>query len=69
MNFQLLLDLVGDGFELALAFATGDDKVISDKRNRARVEQENVRAFLIRNNVNDQARQFARFQSVCLLNY
>ncbi len=47
MSFQLLLDFVGDGFQLAFAFATGDDKVIGDKRNRARVEQKNVRAFFI----------------------
>ncbi len=66
MSLQLLLDFVGDGFQLAFAFATGDDKIISDKRDRARVEQKNVRAFLVRNNVDDQARQFARFQSACL---
>jgi hypothetical protein len=64
---ESLVNAVEDGLDLTFAVGGADDKIVSDERDRADVQQDNVFALLVRDDVNDDMSQFGRFQ--CLISW
>ena len=62
MEFQLLLDLIGNCFHLPLIVGSSNDKIIGEKRNGTRVQQQDIRAFFVGNQIQNQASERNRFQ-------
>ncbi len=59
---QPLVDAVQDGLDLALALACGDDEVVGDERDGADIEQDNILALLVCDDVDYDVSQLAGFQ-------
>lgn len=64
LHFELFLNFIRDRFQLPLALRRPDHEIIGDERYGACVEHENIFAFFVGDNVNDNSREVAWFQSL-----
>lgn len=59
---QLLLNFVRYRFHLPFVVRRRNDEIIGDERDWARIEQQNIRALFFGNQIQNDAREFVRFQ-------